>query len=333
MKKVIFLFSLFLVSNALAAATQYRIIKKMELGGAGFWDYLTVDNSARRLFVSHGTQIVVVDLKTDKVLGNIPDTPGVHGIVLAPDLNRGFISCGQSNSTIIFDLKTLKVLGQVKTGSNPDNILYDQSSKQVFTFNGRSSDATVFDASTGVVKGIIALGGKPEAAKLDGKGKIYVNMENLNEIVEIDIQKLAISRHFSISPGEEPTGMDIDMDHHRIFTACGNEILVVLDYETGTVTATVPIGKGCDGVSFDSETGYIFCPNGGDGTLTVIRESSSAKFEVAQTVTTQRGARTITIDPRTHNLLLPVGQFGPPGATAQQSSNAKDSFVVLVVGK
>jgi DNA-binding beta-propeller fold protein YncE len=333
MKKLMLLLGLFLVSNAFAAAPQYHIIKKIEMGGIGFWDYLTVDNSARRLYVSHGTQVVVVDLETDKVAGNITDTPGVHGIALVPDLNRGFISCGQSNSTIIFDLKSLKFLGQVKTGSNPDNILYDPSSKQVFTFNGRSSDATVFDAATGAIKGTIPLGGKPEAAKLDGKGKIYVNIEDLNEVVEIDIQKLAISRHFSINPGEEPTGMAIDMDHHRIFTACGNEILVVLDYETGKVTATVPIGAGCDGVSFDSETGFIFCANGEDGTLTVIKESSSAKFEVVQTVATQRGARTITIDPKTHNVLLPVGKFGPSGGAAQQPGNTKDSFVVLVIGK
>lgn len=333
MKKLILIFSLFLVSNALTAAPQYRIIKKIELGGIGFWDYLTVDNSARRLFVSHGTEVLVVDLETDNIAGNIPDTPGVHGIALAPDLNRGFISCGRSNSTIIFNLKSLEVLSQVETGSNPDNILYDPSGKQVFTFNGRSSDATVFDAVTGAVKGTISLGGKPEAAKLDGKGNIFVNMEDLNEVVEINIQKLAISNRFSISPGEEPTGMDIDPHHHRIFSACGNKMMVVLDYETGKVTATTPIGEGCDGVSFDSDTGYIFCPNGGDGTLTVIRKSSSARFEVAQTVTTQRGARTITIDPRTHNVLLPAGQFGPPEATAQQSSNTKDSFVVLVVGK
>jgi DNA-binding beta-propeller fold protein YncE len=333
MKKLLLLFSLFFVTNAFAASAQYRVINKIELGGNGFWDYLAVDNSARCLYVSHGTQVVVVDLETDKVIGNIPDTPGVHGIALAPELNRGFISCGQSSTAVIFDLKTLKVLGKVKTGSNPDNILYDPSSRQVFTFNGRSNDATAFDAATGAIKGTIAMGGKPEAARLDGKGKIYVNIEDLNEIVEIDIQKLAISKHFSISPGEEPTGMAIDADHHRIFAACDNEILVVLDTGTGNVTATVPIGAGCDGVSFDSETGFIFCANGEDGTLTVIKESSAGKFEVVQNVVTRNGARTIAIDPTTHNLLLPVGQSGPPGGAAQPSTTGKDSFVVLVVGK
>jgi len=338
MKKLLLLFSLFFVTNAFAASPQYHVIKKIELGGNGFWDYLTVDNTARRLYVSHGTQVIVVDIETDKVVGNIPDTPGVHGIALAPELNRGFISCGQSNTAIIFDLKSLKVLGQVKTGTNPDNILYDSTSKQVFTFNGRSNDATAFDAATGAVKGTIALGGKPESAKLDGKGKIYVNIEDLNEVVEIDSQKLAISKHFSINPGEEPTGMAIDIDHHRIFSGCGNKIMTVLDTETGKVIATVPIGEGCDGVSFDSESGLVFGSNGEDGTLTVVKEFSTGKFEVAQTITTQRGARTITIDPKTHNVYLPVGQFGPPGGSAagesspQQSTN-KDSFIIMVVGK
>jgi len=337
MKKLLLLFSLFFVTSAFAATPQYHVIKKIELGGNGFWDYLSVDNEARRLYVSHGTQVIVVDLETDKVVGNIPDTPGVHGIALAPELNRGFISCGQSNTAIIFDLKSLKVLGQVKTGTNPDNILYDSTSKQVFTFNGRSNDATAFDAATGEVKGTIALGGKPECAKLDGKGKIYVNIEDKNEVVEIDIQKLAISKHFSINPGEEPTGMAIDIEHHRIFTACGNKTLAVLDTETGKVIATVPIGEGCDGVSFDSETGMVFCANGEDGTLTVVKESSTGKFEVAQTINTQNGARTITIDPKTHNVLLPVGQSGPPqgpgSASGAQTTTDKGSFVVIAVGK
>lgn len=188
-------------------------------------------------------------------------------------------------------------------------------------------------AATGAVKGTIALGGKPEAAKLDGKGKIYVNNEDLSEVVEIDIQKLAVSGHFSISPGEEPTGMAIDTAHHRVYAACDNEILVVLDYETGKVIATAPIGAGCDGVTFDSETGYIFCANGEDGNMTVIKETSAGKFEVVQTVATQNGAHTITIDPKTHNVLLPVGQSSGPGGAGQQSNATKDSFVVLVVGK
>jgi YVTN family beta-propeller protein len=332
MKKLLSLFCLFFISNAFAATPQYHVIKKIELGGNGFWDYLSVDDAARRLYVSHDTKVIVIDLDTDKVVSEIPNTPGVHGIALAPELNRGFISCGQTSTAIIFDLKTLKVLGQIKTGTDPDTILYDPASKRVFAFNGRSNDVTAFDAATGTVAGTIALGGKPESAKADGKGKIYVNIEDLNEIIEIDSQKLAISKHFSINPGEEPAGMGIDIAHHRIFSGCGNKIMTALDTETGKVIATVPIGEECDGVGFDPETGTVFCSNG-DGTLTVVKESSPGKFEVADTVATQQGARTMTIDPKTHNVYLPVGQFGPPGGSGQQSATGKDSFVVIVVGK
>jgi DNA-binding beta-propeller fold protein YncE len=318
MKKILLFLSLFFVSSAFAETPQYNVLKKIEIGGTGYYDYLSVDETARRLYVSHGTQVAVIDLNADKVVATIPDTPGVHGIAFAPDLNRGFISCGKTNTAIIFDLKTLEVLGQVNTGTNPDTILYDPSTKQVFTFNGRSSDATVFDAATGAVKGTIALGGKPEAAKADGKGNIYVNSEELNEVIVIDSRKLAITKHFSINPGEEPTGMAIDIARHRVFSACGNKIMTVLDTETGKVIATVPIGAGCDGVSFDSETGLIFCANGEDGTLTVVKETSTGNFEVAQTIATQRGARTITIDPKTHNVYMSAG---------------RDNFVVIVAGK
>jgi len=276
--------------------------------------------------------VMVVDLDTDKVVGDIPNTPGVHAIALAPEFNRGFISCGQANTAIIFDLKTLEVLGQVKTGSNPDAILYDPDSKRVFVFNGRSSDATVFDAATGVIAGTIALNGKPEFSKADGKGKIYVNIEDKSEVVEIDSRKLAITRRFSIKPGEEPSGMGIDIVHHRIFSGCSNKLMTVLDIETGKLIATVPIGERCDGVGFDQETGLAFSSNG-EGTITVVKESSPGKFEVAETVATQSGARTMTIDPKTHNVYLPAGQFGQTQGGYPQISTGKDSFIVIVVGK
>ena len=337
MKKLLLLFSLVFVTNAFAATPQYHVIKKLQLGGEGGWDDLSVDEAARRLYVSHRTHVMVVDLDTDKVVGDIPNTPGVHGIALAPELNRGFISCGQANTAIIFDLKTLDVLGQVKTGSNPDAIIYDPVVKRVFVFNGRSNDATVFDAATGVIAGTISLNGKPEFSKADGKGKVYVNIEDTSEVVEIDSRKLAITRRFSIKPGEEPSGMGIDIAHHRIFSGCSNKLMTVLDIETGKVIATVPIGERCDGVGFDQETGLAFSSNG-EGTLTVVKESSPGKFEVAETVTTQIGARTMTIDPKTHNVYLSAGQFGPPrgstpGGSSPQQSTTKDSFIILVVGK
>lgn len=343
MKKLLLLLSLFFVTNAFAINPAHHVIKKLELGGTGFWDYLSIDNAARRLYVSHCTHVVVIDLDTDKVVGDIPNTRGVHGIALAPELNRGYISCGETNIAIIFDLKSLKVLGQVKTGTDPDTILYDPAVKRVFAFNGGSNDVTAFDAATGAVAGTIALGGKPESAKADGKGKIFVNIEDTSEVLQIDSKKLAVTKRFSIKPGEEPAGMGIDIERHRIFSGCGNKLMTVLDTETGKVIATVPIGEECDGVGFDPETGLIFASNG-DGTLTVVKESSTAKFEVLETVATKLGARTMTIDPKTHNVYLPVGGMdepppprpgaAPEGSNPQtQTPASMDSFIVIVVGK
>jgi DNA-binding beta-propeller fold protein YncE len=337
MKTLLLVCSLILSTIASAADPGHHVIKKLELGGEGGWDYLTVDNAARRLYISRSTHVMVVDLETDKLVGDIPDTPGVHGIAVAPELNRGFISCGRANSATIFDLKTLQVLGQVKTGTNPDAILYDPASKRVFAFNGRSHDATVFDAASGKIDSTLALGGKPEFSRADGKGKVYVNIEDMSEVVEIDSRKLAVTRRFSLAPGEEPSGMGFDIEHHRIFSGCGNKLMTVLDTETGKVIATVPIGEGVDGSGFDLETGLAFSSNG-EGTVTVVKESSPGKFEVAETVTTQRSARTMTIDPKTHNLYLPAAQFGPAPAPTPETPRPrppiiKDSFVILVVGK
>lgn len=280
---------------------------------------------------------MVVDLDTDKLVGDIPDTPGVHGIAVAVELNRGFISNGRANTATIFDLKTLKVIGQVKTGENPDAILYDPASKRVFTFNGRSNDATVFDAATGEVVRTIALGGKPEFATADGKGMVYANIEDTSEVVEIDSRSLAVLKRFSLKPGEEPSGMGLDPVHHRIFSGCNNKIMTILDTEAGNVIATVPIGEGVDGNGFDPGTGLAFSSNG-DGTLTVVGESSPGKFEVAETVATQRGARTMAIDQTTHTLYLPTAQFAPLPASALQGTRQRptminDSFEILVVGR
>jgi DNA-binding beta-propeller fold protein YncE len=337
MKKLFLLFSLFFAANAFAASPQHHVINKIQLGGEGGWDDLSVDESTGRLYVSHSIHVVVVDLNNGKVVGDIPNTPGVHAIALAPEFNRGFITCGKTDTVIIFDLKTLGVLGQVKTGSNPDLIQYDPAVKQVFVFNGRSNDATVFDAATGVIAGTIALGGNPEFSKVDGKGKVYVNIESTSEVVEIDSRKLAVTRRFSIAPGEEPSGMAIDIVHRRIFSVCGNKLMTILDIETGKVIATVPIGERCDGAGFDQETGLAFSSNG-DGTLTIVKESTPGKFEVIETVATEKGARTMTIDPKTHNVYLPVGPFTPrPGSASATSSpqvtTTDGIFSVLVVGK
>jgi DNA-binding beta-propeller fold protein YncE len=320
-----------------AAEPGYHVIKKVQLGGEGGWDLLTVDSAARRLYISRSTHVMVVDIDTDKVVGDIPNTSGVHGIAVAPELNRGFTSNGKTNTATIFDLKTLKVLGQVKTGTNPDAILYDPASKRVFAFNGKSHDATVFDAVSGDVVGTVALGGKPELAEADGKGMVFVNLEDKSEVVEIDSAKLVVTKRYSLKPGEEPTGIGVDPEHHRVFSGCNNKLMTVLDTESGKVVATVPVGEGVDGSGFDPAAGLAFSSNG-EGTLTVVRESSPGKFEVAETVPTQRGSRTMAIDPKTHNVYLPAAQFLPPPAPTPDNPKprptmVKDSFVVLVVGK
>jgi DNA-binding beta-propeller fold protein YncE len=334
--KMLLCCTLVLVAIVHAAAPGYHLIRKMELGGEGGWDYLTVDDAARRLYISRGTHVMVVDLASDSLVGDIPETPGVHGIAVAPELNRGYISCGRANEAVIFDLKTLKVLDRVKTGNNPDAILYDSVFKRVFTFNGRSNDATVFDAASGVVTDTIALGGKPEFARADGTGKVYVHIETTSEVVEIDGRKPAVTRRFSLKPGEEPSGMGFDAERRLIFSGCRNKIMTVLDVGTGKVVATVPIGEGVDGNGYDAATGLAFSSNG-EGTLTVARESAPGKFEVAETVATQRGARTMTIDPKTHDVYLPAAQFGPAPASTPENPRPrppmiKNSFVVLVVG-
>ena len=329
-------FCLTLCTLASGAVPGYHVIKKIQLGGEGGWDYLTVDTAASRLYVSRSTHVVVVDIEKDQLIGDIPETPGVHGIALVPELNRGFISCGKADMAVIFDMKTLKVLGQAKTGIKPDAILYDPASKKVFAFNGKSNDATVIDAATAVVVSSIALGGKPEFAVADGKGKIYVNIEDTSEVVEIDSSKLLVTKRFSLKPGEGPSGMGLDAENHRVFSGCNNKLMTVLDTDAGKVVATLPIGAGVDGCGFDPGTALAFSSNG-EGTLTVVK-GSSGTFEVAETVPTQKGARTMAIDPKTHNIYLPTAEFGPaPAATAEnpkpRPAIIPGTFVILVVGK
>src|SRR5208337_3398185 len=235
MKAFLLLCCLILGTRAYAANPAYHVIDRFRLGGEGGWDYLTVDSEARRLYISRSAHVMVVDIETGKLVGDIPDTPGVHGIAVAPELNRGFTSNGRADTATIFDFKTLKMIGQVKTGANPDAILYDPFSKLVFTFNGRSHDTTVFNAASGEVVATIALDGKPEFATADGKGKVYVNIENTSEVAEIDSQKLSVTNRFSLKPGEEPTGMAIDREHHRVYSGCHNKLMTVLDVESGKV--------------------------------------------------------------------------------------------------
>ena len=320
-----------------AVSSGYRVIDTFKLGGDGGWDYLAFDPASRRLFVSHGTHVVVVDADTKAAVGDIPDTPGVHGIAIAGDLGRGFISNGRAATATIFDLKTLGKIGEVKTGENPDAILYDRASGRVFTFNGRSGDATAFDAAHGTVAGTIPLGGKPEFAVADGKGRVYVNIEDKSEIVALDAKTLQVKSRWPLKPCEEPSGLAFDSEHGRLFTVCSNRLMAVVDVSTGRVVTTLPIGSGVDAAAYDPATGLVFASNG-EGTLTVIHEDSPDSFRVVENVPTQAGARTLALDPKTHRVFLSTAQFGPrPAPTAEvprpRPSLVPGSFVVLVVGK
>ena len=322
---------------ALAASPTYKVVGKIKIGGDGRWDYCYLDSANHRLYVSHGTQTEVVDTATDKLVGTIPDTKGVHGIAVANDLGRGFTSDGADNDVTVFDLKTLKVLNKVKTGQNPDAIIYDPASRRVFTFNGPSGDSTAIDAASGTVAGTLPLGGRPEFAVADGKGNVYANLEDKSTVVAIDSQKLTVESRWPLAPGEEPSGMAMDRDHRRLFSGCHNRMMVVMYADSGKVVATPPIGQGVDANAFDPGTGLAFSSNG-DGTLTVVRQESPDKYSVVDSVQTQRGARTMALDLKTHNVYLVTAEFGPPPApTADQPrprpSMVPGSFVVLVVSR
>jgi len=315
----------------------YHLLKKIPLGGEGFWDYIIFDSPTRRLFISRGTKVVVLDVDSGKTVGEIPNTDGVHGIALAQDLNRGFTSNGRAGTVTIFDLKTLQVIGTVQAGTNPDAIIYDPASKRVFAMNGRSKDVTAIEAATGKVVGTIPVDGKPEFAAADGAGHVYVNIEDKSEEQQIDSQNLKVTATWPLAPCDEPSGLAMDTANRRLFAGC-NKLMAVIDANTGKVIAAPPIGEGVDADAFDPGTGYAFASNGGSGTLTVVHEDSPDKYSVVEDVPTQAHARTMALDPKTHQVFLVTADFGPaPTATADNAhprpTMVKDSFVVLVFGK
>jgi len=314
----------------LAAASGYHLIGEIPIGGEGGWDYLTVDSAARRLYVSHATHVAVVDLDANKVVGDIPDTPGVHGIAIAGELGKGFISNGRGNNVTIFDLKTLKASDKVATGENPDDITYDKGSSRVFVFNGRSKSATVIDAKSGKVAATIPLPGKPEFAIADGRGHVYNNLEDTNEIVEIDAAKAAVTKKFSLSPCDGPSGLAYDPKNRRLFSVCSNRIMAVVDPDAGKVVATPAIGAGSDGAAFDAGAGYVFSSNG-DGTMTIVAQNGG-KWDVLENIATERGARTIAVDDKTHKVYLPTAKAAP-SAGGGRTTYLPNSFKVLIVGK
>jgi DNA-binding beta-propeller fold protein YncE len=334
LKKLFLFFAIF--AALLAAPPAYKTIKQIKVGGANRWDYPLVDAANHRLYIAHMGQVDVVDTAAQKVVGSVMGTTGVHGVTIAPDLGRGFASDGGDNDVTIFDLKTLATLSKVKTGQNPDAIIYEPVSKRVFTLNGRSKDATAIDAKTGnVITASLALGGKPEFAQVDGKGHIFVNIEDTAEIAQIDAKDALVSKRYSIAPCEDPSGLAID-PKGRLYSVCANKLMIVSDPAKGTVIATAPIGLGCDGVAFDD--GYAFSANGADGTITMVGETSPGKFEVVATIPSQRSARTIASDPKAHKLYLPTAEIGTAPAESKDGKKGRpqmvpDSFAVLVVGR
>jgi len=331
--------TLLITATALAAAGPgYKVVNTYKVGGDGGWDYLTADASARRLYISRATHVIVLDLDSGKTVGDIADTPGVHGIALAPELGRGFVSNGREGTVSIFDLKTLATSNKVKVGDNPDAILYDPATKRVFTFNGRSKDSTVIDAEKGTVLGTIKLDGKPEFAASDGKGGVWVNIEDKSELVAIDPSKLAVKSTWLLAPCTEPSGLALDRKNRRLFVGCDNKMMAVVNADTGKVLATPAIGEGVDATAFDGETGLAFASCGGDGVLTVVKQDSPDKYSVAENVPTQAGARTMALDSKTHKVYVVTAKFGPPPAATADNPHPRrsimpDSFVVLVLGK
>lgn len=301
-------------STQAASISRYQLAHKYDLGGDGGWDYLTYDPAGQRLFISRATRVMVVNPDKGIIIAEILNTPGVHGIALAQDLGKGFISNGKESTVTVFDLKTLKEIARIPvTGENPDCILYDQVTHRVFTFNGRSSNATVIDAKSDKVITTIHLDGKPEFAVADGKGEVFVNIEDKSELTRIDAGKATVISTWSLAPCQEPSGLAMDRKHRRLFSGCHNKLMAITDADSGKVLATLPIGEGVDATGFDATTGLAFSSNG-EGTLTVIHEESPQRFSVVQTADTQKYARTMALNIRNHDVYLVTAdiQMTPP---------------------
>src|SRR5712671_424228 len=328
------LFSAAAFSRAAAkpGASGYHFIKTVSVPGDEGWDYVYVDSDARRVYISHGSHVVVMNADTYAIEGDIPDTPGVHGITVAADLGRGFTSNGRANTVTIFDLKTLKTIGTAKTDANPDAIIYDPATKRVFTFNGRGKNATAINAADGSVVGSIDLGGKPEFAVADGKGTIYVNNEDTSALHHLDAQTLKELHHWPLAPCKSPSGLAMDLKNRRLFSVCDEKVMAVVNADTGKVVATPAICEGPDASAFDPATGYVFA-SCGDGNLTVIHEDSPDKYTVVENVPTKKSARTMGLDLKTHNIFLPAADFDPPAPGERRGKMKPGSFVLLVVGK
>jgi DNA-binding beta-propeller fold protein YncE len=320
-----------------ASPSGYKLVKKVTLGGTGGWDYLEVDPATHRLFISRGTHVIVVDPDQGKIIGDIADTQGVHGIALADEFNKGFTSNGRTSDASFFDLASLKVFGSAKTEKNPDAIIYDPFSKRVFAFNGGADSSTAIDGATGQTVSSFPLGGGPEFAATDGKGKIFVNLEDKSSLVKFDAKTLKIENTWPLAPCESPSGLAIDAAHEILVVGCHNKLMAFVDGNTGKVIGTVPIGQGVDANRFDPVTGYAFA-SCGDGTLTIAHEDSPSKFSLVEMIQTQRGARTMALDYATHAVYLVTADFGPTPEATKDNPHPRptivpDTFTLLIFNK
>ncbi|MBV8571533.1 MAG: YncE family protein [Acidobacteriaceae bacterium] len=333
--------TLLLIAGAVcpaALAQNYKVSGSIQIGGTGGWDYLTADSENRRLYVSHGTEVVVVDLDSHKPVGHITGMSRIHGIAVADDLGTGFISDGGTNQVIFFNLKTLALEKKVKTGTHPDGIVYDPASKRVFSFNGGSNDATAIDVTTGEVAGTLKLGGRPEFPVSDGKGSLYANIEDKSEIVRIGSKGLSIEAHWPLAPCESPSGLAIDVQNRRLFSVCDNKMMAIVDADTGKIVATPAIGEGPDAAAYDPRTKLAFSSNGESGTLTAVRQTGPNDYSVLGNVPTADGARTMALDEKTHKIYLATASFGPAAPASTSNPHPRPlilpgTFKILIVSE
>jgi DNA-binding beta-propeller fold protein YncE len=322
---------LFTLASARIDVPTLEVKHKFVIGGEGGWDTLSLDHARHHLFVSRGTNVMVIDTNDGKIVGDIKNTPGVHGTAIDPDHNKGFVSCGRENSVAVVDLDTLNETARIKVGENPDVIQYEPVTQRVLCFNGKSNDCTVIDAASGKVEGTVKLDGKPEFAESDANGHVFVNIEDKSEITEFDAKSLTVIRSWPLAPGEEPTGLGFDPVLHRLYSACGNKMLVVSDSVAGKVVGTAPIGTGVDGAAFDPQFGFALTPNGQDGTLTVVK-TDGMTFAVTQTLATMKSARTIAYDQASHTAYLMAAEFDTPKAGQRRGTMKPGTATIVVVG-
>ncbi len=337
MRRIVPLLLLAIAQTSFAQSTSiYHVSHTYTLGGDGSWDYVIPDPAQHRLFIGRQNRVMVVDESDGKLLGEVAGINGAHGVALVDRTGHGFATSGNDSSVVMFDLKTFKVLARIPAAEDADAIIYDPSSNLVFTFNGDAHSSTVIDPREGKLVTNIQLGGKPEYGASAGDGKVYANIVDTSEVVEIDTRKLSATRRWSTAPAKQPVAMAIDLKHHRLFSGCRSGVMAVSDYESGKVVATLPIGAGVDGAAFDPATGDAFAANA-DGTLTVIHQDGADKYHVVENVQTAQGGRNMGLDPTTHRVYVVSAKFGPPPTEATAANPRRrpalipGSFMMMVV--